>query len=144
MKSRPVHSIFTPIEVITDVTTLGVKIEWIEWFFESIKIRLRSNNEIRSTFLMNIIYYACVVFYKELRILKLWNSKSSRKLILHVYLYCACFYHPFLSRMIFPWIRKQEYKHVSMYEVGGIIYINKHLILCLWDLDITMVKGCQQ
>ena len=27
MKSRPVHSIFTPKEVITDVTTQGVKIK---------------------------------------------------------------------------------------------------------------------
>ena len=33
MKSRPVHSIFTPKEVITDVITQGVKIKWIEWFF---------------------------------------------------------------------------------------------------------------
>ena len=33
VKSRPVHSIFTPKEVITDVTTKGVKIEWIEWVF---------------------------------------------------------------------------------------------------------------
>ena len=31
VKSRPVHSIFTPKEVITDITTQGVKIEWIEW-----------------------------------------------------------------------------------------------------------------
>ena len=28
VESRPVHSIFTPKEVITDVTTQGVKIEW--------------------------------------------------------------------------------------------------------------------
>ena len=33
VKSLPVHSIFTPKEVITDVTTQGVKIEWIEWYF---------------------------------------------------------------------------------------------------------------
>ena len=28
VESRPVHSIFTPKEVITDVNTQGVKIEW--------------------------------------------------------------------------------------------------------------------
>ena len=32
VKSRPVHSIFTP-KVITEVTTQGVKIKWIQWFF---------------------------------------------------------------------------------------------------------------
>ena len=33
VKSCPVHSIFPPKEVITNVTTQGVKIDWIEWFF---------------------------------------------------------------------------------------------------------------
>ena len=33
MKSRPVHLIFTPKEVTTDVTTQGVKIKWTEWYF---------------------------------------------------------------------------------------------------------------
>ena len=42
VKSRPVHSIFTPKEVITDVTTQRVKIKWTEWFFflESIGLEL--------------------------------------------------------------------------------------------------------
>ena len=31
VKSRPVHSIFTPKEVITDVTKYPI--EWIDWFF---------------------------------------------------------------------------------------------------------------
>ena len=33
ISSGSLESIFTPKEVITDVTTQGVKIEWIEWFF---------------------------------------------------------------------------------------------------------------
>ena len=28
VESRPVHSIFTPIEVVSEVNTRGVKIEW--------------------------------------------------------------------------------------------------------------------
>ena len=40
VKSRPVHSIFIPKEVITDVTTQGVKTEWIEWFLLESKLRI--------------------------------------------------------------------------------------------------------
>ena len=34
------YSIFTPKEVITDVTTQGVQIEWIEWFFLESKTQI--------------------------------------------------------------------------------------------------------
>ena len=113
VKSRPVHSIFTPKEVITDVTTpQGVKIKWTEWFlffyiFFFIESTIFSSYPVFSSlalpslcykmpllelffFFNHIVHFspqACLTSLKTITIDSKWMMCIHRRVCFHTYIF---------------------------------------------------------